>query len=123
LRSPLSLSWLTGVELNSTDLNSDIALADGSETVSVTLRRADGQTTIVVAGGLRRSTSARLHETKELSLRGEETVWHLPAAALGGTVSLEAGDTITANGTTWSITVAALETLGTRWRCACARQP
>lgn len=107
----------------SSDIASDCTLLDGSESVSVTLRRPEGRTTIVVDGALRRTISRDAKAFDGVTLIGDETVWHIPHAPLGIGQALQPGDSIAAGNEVWSIVASQHETLGTRWRCACRKQP
>lgn len=109
--------------MNATDLAADCTLLDGSETVSVTLLRPEGRTSITVAAALRRSLARELTAFDGVTLRGDETVWHIPQSALGTAIELQPGDTIAVGSEVWSIIRAQLETFGSRWRCTCRRDP
>lgn len=106
----------------SSDLSADCTLLDGAENVSVTLRRPEGKTTIVVAGALRRTLVRDATTFDGVRLAGEETVWHIPQGGLGAGVLLQPGDTIAAGEEVWSIVASQLQTLASRWRCACRKQ-
>lgn len=105
------------------DLASDCTLLDGSENVSVTLRRPDGRTTIVVDGALRMAMHRSANNFDGVTLIGDETIWHVPHVSLGPGATLQPGDSIAAGNEVWSIIAAVHEALGTRWRCACRKQP
>lgn len=105
------------------DLSADCVSLDGSETVSVTLRRPDGRIVVSVAGALRRALSRSARAFDGLSLVGDEIVWHLPQLGLGADEELHPGDTITVGGEVWSLLAVSRESLNTRWRCTCRRQP
>jgi hypothetical protein len=107
----------------SSDLAADCTLLDGSESVSVTLRRPEGWTTIVVAGALRGSIARGETNFDGVTLIGDETVWHVPHASLGADQKLQPGDSIAAGDEVWSIVATQHNTFGTRWRCACRKQP
>jgi hypothetical protein len=104
------------------NINNDSTLADGVETVTVTLKRAEGETEITVPGALRRGL-VRPHETYSgVALQGEELVWNIPHEPLDD-ASLQRGDTIAdAADSVWTILSASLLTLGTRWRCVCRKE-
>ena len=104
------------------DIGHDMSLADGSETVTVTLKRAGGETAIEVAGALRRALGQPHQLFGGIALEGNEVVWNVPASPLGGD-DLRRGDTITdAQAIAWTILAAAKLTLGTRWRCICRKE-
>lgn len=105
------------------NLADDCVGLDGAESISVTMRRADGAQTIVVPSALRRSLSRDVTLHSGLSIAGEGIVWNLPQAPLGNDRDLRPGDTIVAGIETWSIVAVRLEALGTRWRCVCRRLP
>ncbi|MFN0051076.1 MAG: hypothetical protein ACKV0T_02735 [Planctomycetales bacterium] len=105
------------------DLTLDSLQLDGAQTVSITLRRPEGRTTITVANALRRALTRDSRSFDGVQLRGGDTVWHVPQAALPGSVELFPGDTLADGTDTWSIEAATREALGTRWRCECRRMP
>ena len=104
------------------DLAADASLADGSETVTVTLKRAEGETQISVAGALRRALGRPHAFYAGMVIQGDEVVWNVPHQPLAG-ADLRRGDTVAeAGGTVWTILSAARLTLGTRWRCVCRKE-
>lgn len=105
------------------DLASDCTLLDGSENVSVTRHRPEGSTTIVVASALRMAMRRSANNFDGVTLIGDETIWHVPQVSLGLGATLLPGDSIAAGNEVWSILAAVHEALGTRWRCACRKQP
>jgi hypothetical protein len=109
--------------MNAADLANDCLSLDGSETVSVTLRRPQGRTTLTVAAALRRSLARDLREFEGVTLRGDEIVWHIPGSLLGAGQELQPGDTISVGVEVWSIVRVQRETLGSRWRCTCRAAP
>jgi hypothetical protein len=109
--------------MHSSDLSSDCTLLDGSRSVSVTLRRPEGRTTIVVAGALRRAIGRQRKSFDGVTLIGDETIWHIPSAPFAAGQELQPGDSIAAGSEVWTIVTSQQETLDTRWRCACRKQP
>jgi len=104
----------------STDIASDMATFDGTETVS--LWDASANTTDSSVTALRRALSHR-----EVMLNGpvgiepDDLVFHLQ----GNTTAITptSGDTITDSGSVvYTILSVSKETLGTRWRCVSRQQ-
>src|SRR5437868_12691753 len=109
--------------MTSSDLAPDSGSLDGAETVSVVLQRPEGQTSVAIAGALRRAVSHDDRSFNGLRLNGIETVWHIPTASFGPDQGLQPGDTISAGSDVWSILMARREALGSRWRCICRKRP
>ncbi len=105
------------------DLASDCTLLDGSETVSVALLRPEGRTTITINGALRRALARSERAFDGVTLQGDEITGHIPDGGFVDGQELQPGDTITAGSEVWSIITVRRETLGTRWRCACRKEP
>lgn len=105
------------------DITTDCTHFEGSESVSVTFRRADGRTTIVVDGALRRAVSRSARSFDGVTIVGDETIWHIPHVSLSSGLTPQPGDSIAVGAEVWSIVAADQVTLGTRWRCACRKQP
>lgn len=104
------------------DINDDLALADGSESVTVTLKRVDGDTALPVAGALRRVLDRSHQSFASVALIGDELVWNVPDNQLAG-AELQRGDTITdAASIVWTILAAEKLTFATRWRCLCRKE-
>jgi len=104
------------------DINDDLALADGSESVTVTLKRADGATALPVAGALRRVLDRSHQSFGGVALLGDELIWNIPAKQLEG-AELQRGDTITdGSSIVWTILAAEKLTFATRWRCLCRKE-
>ncbi len=110
------------------DPSDDLAISDGTETVTL-LRRGTmpGGASTVISHALRRAisaaeaainTSSDVH--KNVPSDGQHTaatvVWHLPVAELP--TAPELGDVILdADGQRWTIVEVKCATLGARWRC------
>lgn len=60
--------------MNAADLAADCLSLDGSETVSVTLRRPEGRITLTIAAALRRALTRDQREFEGVTLRGDEIV-------------------------------------------------
>lgn len=104
------------------DIAHDLSLADGSETVTVTLKRVDAETQVPVTGALRRALGRPHAFYSGVALQGDELVWNVPHVPLGE-AELQRGDTIADSaGSVWTILSAARVTLGTRWRCVCRKE-
>lgn len=104
------------------DIDNDISLADGSESVTVTLKRADGDTALAVVGALRRVLDRSYQSFGGVALIGDELVWNVPDNQLAG-AELQRGDTITdAASISWTILAAEKLTIATRWRCLCRKE-
>ena len=111
------------------DLSGDMSLADNAKTVTLTTKRAVGDTQIEVVGALKRSLT-RPHETfAGLILQGDEVIWNLPNDQLDG-AEIEPGDTITddalsaidSQSVIWTVLSVSNLSLGTRWRALCRKQ-
>ncbi|MGQ0637318.1 MAG: hypothetical protein ACT4QC_22145 [Planctomycetaceae bacterium] len=105
------------------DVAADCVSLDGSETITLTLRRPEGVSVVTVAGALKRSLARREESHAGIALVGDEIVWHVPHSALPAGEQIQPGDTVTAGNDVWTIVAAQHATFGTRWRCACRRQP
>ena len=105
------------------EIAADCTSLDGSESVSVTLRRPEGATVVPVAGALRRVVTRSAQTYDGLTLTGDETVWHLPASAFAAGQEPHPDDTIETPTEVWSIASVRREALATRWRCVCRRRP
>src|SRR5262245_58997084 len=108
--------------MNANDLAQDALAFDGAENVAVTLRRADGQIALSVAGALRGPLARGERDFAGVTLSGDEVVWHVPDAALAGN-EIHPGDSISAGAQAWVVVAVEHSTLGTRWRCVCRLQP
>lgn len=98
-------------------------VVDGTETVTLTLKRTAGATVLNnIAGVLRRGLSKADASFGGLSLAGDEVVFNIPNSQLDGN-TLEVGDVITdGSAVIFTLVRAARLAGGSRWRCICRKQ-
>ena len=104
------------------DLQTDFALFDGGQTVSLLQRRAGTADSVTVRNATTGPLVARQFAALgELEITGAERSWSLNAADVGP-AGVQPGDLIDDGVSRWLILQASQATLGARWRCITRQQ-
>lgn len=104
----------------SIDLEGDLSVVDGTESVTYLQITPAGQNSLDVSTALRRalSQSEAALAPPGIALASDDLVWHIPTAALADVVP-QNGDQVLAGGETWVVLASQKSTLGSRWRLYC----
>ena len=98
------------------DVAADFVLFDGGQTVTLTQRRATGETAVVVRNALNGTLSQRqVQALRGTSLDGDDMAWSLNVVE-PGPAGVAVGDTLTdADNHAWNVISVERMTLDTRW--------
>lgn len=104
------------------DIADDLALVDGLLTVSITLNRVAGNTTVTGITAQREQVGKNVANYGGMMLQGGETIWHIMDSQLNPAANgrvINAGDEITHGSTVYIVTAVTNKVIGTTWGCVC----
>ena len=108
---------------NTIDVTTDYLIFDNTEAVTVTLKRAAGDTARSVTSALQRAVTRNDSQTAGVQIGSDSTVWHIANDELTSGDAIKEGDTITdAASVVWTVKGVSFGTFETRWRCVCVKQ-
>lgn len=110
------------------DISADYAIFDNVESVTVSMKRASGTKTKVVASALRGALSRNELLALGGALLSDHCTWFIPHAELidgDPTRVIKPKDTIAPSGEVWTVVDVKLVAIGSSksgWQCACVKE-
>ena len=95
------------------DYSRDWRWWDNTESVTATLTRAAGTTTVTITDAFRGDVEGKASNYPELIVSDKSVIWSIPYELLGSANRIEEADEITAGDGVWIVDSATLVTIGT----------
>ncbi len=107
---------------NAVDASGYYKNISNTETVTLIIKRMEGETPLFVAGALGINLSLRDANALGVQAGTRSKRWHLPNVNMQGQEA-EEGDVIRqSDGTNWTILQSDLQTFGSRWECVTVKE-